>query len=267
MPALTESVMNGFVGISTEPSKKEKAKSYIRAWGLDALRDKRTYPVASAAFSRYLQLWPDDNLQCNVQLWLAWLACFEANENVRDPLIFTDCYGKALNYYDEIGRVSKQQKIRIIALESARRIRRKLRAVETGRLKPQDLPIPQEILIWGDPRLRLENTTWFVAKTGDEKLVKIGEVSFTGKTMAIDISGTKTSLEYELNTSNHEHFDITASGEYGDGTIIINASINAGAISINVLHIHQDGHTTIKRCVGNLAMGNIAKVSLDRNRR
>jgi len=78
-------------------------------------------------------------------MWDAWIYCWEANLARDDRVAFIENYQRALQIYVRVGKTCRQDRIKLNALSAARLIRRKLNAIETGALTPNETTIPGEI--------------------------------------------------------------------------------------------------------------------------
>jgi len=189
-----------------------------------------------------------------MRMWAGWLDCFEAYHSLDDPVAYVECYRRALVHYNDVATMSRQERVRNLALESGRRIRRKLRMVEIG-VSQKQFSIPAEIVFWGEPRERLNGTVWFVT----DRQGKTSELAFSGRRLILSTPREKTSLDYHLTILGEGQFEVHANGTSGRGkTIAINVRIAGNSLFGDVLMSGDADQIIVRQLRGHLQLGEIA---------
>jgi hypothetical protein len=93
----------------------------------------------------------------------------------------------ALAEYEIVASSCRQQRLRIMSMDAARRIRRKLKLLEIGVNKPKDFRVPADIAFWANPKERLNGTMWNFAsgENGASLNFNDNKVTFSDKNMSI----------------------------------------------------------------------------------
>ncbi|HYE31934.1 MAG TPA: hypothetical protein VEH27_10930 [Methylomirabilota bacterium] len=235
----------------------EQARDELAALGSELLKQPATYPIAMRTFEALLQSSPRDPLRHNWLMWIAWINCFLANEHLQDRSRFTQYYKRAHDIYQQVASESKQLRIKNLATESARRIRRKLTILEAGAMKTTDFQIPEELILFADPRERLSGTA-FSLHPGTDAKHAFTSVGFTRSNIVLNcFSSGPTILDHKLWAHPSGEVISRGTGKHKGQTIVAIFHVTQATISAEITLIASGARMDTKNYVGKLVHGDV----------